>query len=172
MHHQGSPSRARRRLLHGLAAVPALLGMPRFGRSQAVAEAAFEEAPVTANQVLNIADFEALARAKLPPAHFGYIATGADDDRTVFLNHDAYSHIEIRARRFVDVSKLDTRCSVLGRLWKQPIYFSAVSSMRAFHPEAEIAVGRASASREMQMMLSTGASSSVEEVMAARIASV
>src|SRR6267378_8660337 len=114
MHDKDSPSRARRQLLHGLAAAPALLGMPRFGLSQAVAEPAFDEAPVTANQILNIADFEGLARAKLPPAHFGYIATGADDDRTVFLNHDAYSHIEIRSRRFVDVSKLETRCRVLG----------------------------------------------------------
>jgi 4-hydroxymandelate oxidase len=172
MHQQGSPSRARRRLLHGLAAVPALLGMPRFGLSQGVAEPAFEEAPVTANQVLNIADFEALARAKLPSAHFGYIATGADDDRTVFLNHDAYSHIEIRARRFVDVSKLDTSRSVLGSVWKQPFYFSAVSSMRAFHPEAEIAVAQAAASGQIQMMLSTGSSSSVEEVIAARKAPV
>jgi 4-hydroxymandelate oxidase len=168
MHDEDSPSRARRRLLHGLAAAPALLGMPRFGRSQIVAEAAFDEAPLTADQVLNIADFEGLARAKLPPAHFGYIATGADDDRTVFLNHDAYSHIEIRSRRFVDVSKLDTSRSVLGGIWKQPFYFSAVSSMRAFHPEAEIAVARAAASGQIQMMLSTGASTPVEEVVAAR----
>jgi 4-hydroxymandelate oxidase len=155
-----------------LAAAPALLGMPRFGRSQTVAEAAFEEAPLTANQVLNIAEFEGLARAKLPPAHFGYIATGADDDRTVFLNHDAYSHIEIRARRFVDVGKLDTSRSVLGSVWKQPFYFSAVSSMRAFHPEAEIAVARAAASGQIQMMLSTGSSAPVDDVIAARKAPV
>jgi 4-hydroxymandelate oxidase len=172
MHSKDSPSRARRLLLGGLAGAPALLGMPRLGLGLASGDPAADASAVSADQVLNVADFEALARARLPPAHFGYIATGVDDDRTVFLNHDAYSHIEIRSRRFVDVSKLDTRCSVLGRLWKQPIYFSAVSSMRAFHPEAEIAVGRASASREMQMMLSTGASSSVEEVMAARNASV
>lgn len=146
--------------------------MPRFGLSQVAAEPAFEEAPLTPNQVLNIADFEGLARAKLPPAHFGYIATGADDDRTVFLNHDAYSHIEIRARRFVDVSKLDTSRSILGSAWKQPFYFSAVSSMRAFHPEAEIAVARAAASGQIQMMLSTGSSAPVEEVIAARKAPV
>jgi 4-hydroxymandelate oxidase len=172
MRDENSPSRARRRLLHGLAAAPALLGMPRFGLSQAVAERAFDETPVTADQILNIADFEGLARAKLPPAHFGYLATGVDDDRTVFLNHEAYSHIEIRSRRFVDISKLDTRCGVLGSVWKQPFYFSAVSGMRAFHPEAEVAVARAAASREIQMMLSTGASCSLEDVVAARNAPV
>src|SRR5260370_6735289 len=138
MRDENSPSRARRRILHGLAAAPAPLGMPRFGPSQAVAEPAFDEAPVTADQILNIADFEALARAKLPPAHFGYLATGVDDDRTVFLNHEAYSHIEIRSRRFVDISKLYTRCGVLGTVWNHPSYFYSDSSIRAFHPQAAL----------------------------------
>jgi 4-hydroxymandelate oxidase len=165
------PSRSRRLLLGGLAGVPALWAMPRVGFGLANADSA-DDPVVSADKVLNVADFEGLARAKLPPAHFGYIATGADDDRTVSLNHEAYSHIEIRSRRFLDVSKLDTRRSVLGSAWKQPIYFSAVSSMRAFHPEAEIAVARAAASRDVQMMLSTGASCAVEEVIAARKAPV
>src|ERR1700676_1527643 len=168
MHVKDSPSRSRRLLLGGLAGAPALFGMPRVGFGGATAESAAEASAIRADQVLNVADFEALARAKLPPAHFGYVATGVDDDRTVLLNHEAYSHIEIRSRRFVDVSKLDTRCRVLGSDWKHPIYFSAVSHMRAFHPEAEVAVARAAASREIQMMLSSGASCSLEEVAAAR----
>ena len=168
MHDNDSPSRARRRILSGLSLAPALLGLPRFGLGQGVPEPAADAETLTANQVLSVADFEALARAKLPPAHFGYVATGVDDDRTVFLNHDAYSHIEIRSRRFADVSKLDTSRSIFGSLWKQPIYFSAVSSMRAFHPGAEAAVARAAASRDIQMMAATGSSCSVEEVNAAR----
>src|SRR5258708_16221072 len=170
MHPKDSPSRSRRLLLGGLAGAPALFGMPRVGFGAATTESAAEAPAIRADQVLNVADFEALARAKLPPAHFGYLATGVDDDRTVFLNHEAYSHIEIRSRRFVNVSKLDTRCSVLGSLWKEPIYFSSVSSMRAFHPEAEVAVARAAQSREIQMMLSTGSSCALEEVVAARTA--
>ena len=166
MHHQDSPSRTRRLLLGGVAGAAALLGMPKRGLSFAAPEAAAETA-LTADQVLNIADFEALARAKLPPAHFGYIASGVDDDRTVLLNHDAYSHIQIRSRRFVDVSKLDTSRMILGKRWNQPVYFSAVSSMRAFHPDAEAGVARAAASRQIRMMLSTGASCAVEEVAAA-----
>jgi 4-hydroxymandelate oxidase len=172
MHGKDSPSRSRRLLLGGLAGAPALFGMPRVGFGAAMTETTTEAAAIRADQVLNVADFEALARAKLPPAHFGYVATGVDDDRTVFLNHEAYSHIEIRSRRFVDVSKLDTQCRVLGGVWKQPFYFSAVNGMRAFHPEAEIAVARASASREIQMMSATGASCSLEEVVAARAAPV
>jgi (S)-2-hydroxy-acid oxidase len=121
--------------------------------------------PVSAaNQVLNIMEFEQLARDALPPAHFGYIATGADDDLTVARNHDAYSHYEIRAHRFNDLSHLDMTRRVFGVEWPSPIYLSAVSAMRAFHGEGELAVARAARTRAMQMMLSTGSSTAPEAV--------
>jgi 4-hydroxymandelate oxidase len=97
-------------------------------------------------------EFEVLARDALPPAHFGYIRTGADDDRTVVRNHEAFSHYEIRAHRFNDLTHLDTALTVFGASWHSPIYLSAVSAMRAFHPDAELGVARAAHSRAMQMM--------------------
>jgi (S)-2-hydroxy-acid oxidase len=121
--------------------------------------------PVTsADQVLNVEDFEALAQRALPPAHFGYLATGADGDRTLARNHDAFAHYEIRAHRFVDVSRIDSTRAVWGQIWASPIYLSAVSGMRAFHPEAELAVARAARSRTMPLMMSTGASTPLEPV--------
>lgn len=122
--------------------------------------------------LFSVAEFEALAKSVLPPAHFGYLATGVDDDRTVAWNHDAFSLLEIRASRFVDVSKLDMGVSLFGQRWPTPIYLSAVSSERAFHPEAELAVARAAGSRSALMMLSSFASTSIEDVMAARGAPV
>ena len=113
-------------------------------------------------------EFEPLARDALPPAHFGYIATGVDDDLTVARNHDAFSHYEIRVRRFNDVSKLDTTTTVFGTKWSSPLYLSAVSSQRAFHADGEIGVARAAKSRSLQVMLSTGTSASLEEVRDAR----
>jgi (S)-2-hydroxy-acid oxidase len=128
-----------------------------------------EPAPIiSADQVLNVADFEALARAALPPAHFGYIATGADDDRTVTRNHEAFAHYEIRAHRFNDLTHMDTTLRVFGAAWAGPIYLSAVSGMRAFHPEGELAVVRAASTRAMQFMLSTGTSTAIEAVVEAR----
>ena len=125
--------------------------------------------PITnANQVLDIMQFEALAKEALPPAHFGYIATGVDDDRTVSWNHDAFSHYEIRSHRFVDVSHIDTSRSVLDVKWPVPVYLSAVSGQRAFHPDGELATARAAASRSTLMMLSTVSSTAVESVIEAR----
>ena len=159
-------SASRRTLLGGIAALPVLgISRPLFG-----AAAAEVAASADAKAALNVMEFEALARAALAdkPAHFGFIATGADDDRTVAINHDAFAHYEIRSRRFVDVSHVDMGVKVFGTPWPTPVYLSAVSSQRAFHPDGEAATARAAASRSTQLMLSNVASVAQADVIKAR----
>jgi 4-hydroxymandelate oxidase len=160
----------RRSLVGGLLALPALWSRARADEARSPARLfSREPAPITApNQVLNVMEFEPLAREAMPPAHFGFLATGADDDQTVRRNHQAFSHYEIRARRFNDMTHLDTATTVLGARWPSPLYLSAVSAMRAFHPEGELAVARAAKSRSTKLMLSTGTSSAPEDVASAR----
>jgi 4-hydroxymandelate oxidase len=161
---------SRRAVLAGLLTLPAASSRA-FGADDLPPSRAFLKPPpplTAADQVLNVMDFEALARNALPPAHFGYLATGVDDDRTVARNHDAFSHYEIRARRFVDVSHVDISRTVFGAHWASPVYLSAVGAMRAFHSDAELAVARAAAGQSIQVMLSSGSSTDVESVTAAR----
>jgi (S)-2-hydroxy-acid oxidase len=162
----GTVLAGRRWLLARLSALPALALVPRWTLSEGVA------APGAADQALNVMDFEALARAALPPAHFAYIATGTDDDLTVVANHEAFGHIGIRSHRFVDVSKPDLSVSLFGVRHPSPIYLSALGSQRAFHPQGELATARAAASRSTLMMLSNAGSTSAEDVIRARGAPV
>ena len=97
-----------------------------------------------------------------------YLATGIDDDRTVALNQAAFGHYQIRARRFTDLTRLDSSLTVFGEHWPSPLYLSAVSAMRAFFPpEGEVAVARAARTRKTGMMLSSAASRGHAEVIAA-----
>jgi len=168
------PLVTRRSVLGGLSVYPAFAsqalaadtppGSPPFWK---------EPAPIAAaDQVLDVMGFEPLARAAAPPAHFGYVATGVDDDRTVAWNHEAYSHYRIRAHRFVDLSRLDTSRTIFGARWPSPVYLSAVSSMRAYNPEGEVALARAAKARSTQVMLSCAASTGVEAVIKSRGAPV
>ena len=159
----------RRALLAGLLALPAVAILPRVSRAQATWAPA---PPPRLEDLLSVADFEAAARAVLPPAHFGYLTTGADDDRTVAWNHDAYGQLEISVRRFADVTRTDLGVDLFGAHWPSPVYLSAVAAQRAFHPEAELATARGAASRSALMMLSAGGSTGPEDVMAARGAPV
>ena len=117
---------------------------------------------------LNVFDFEAAARQKLPPAHFGYIATGVDDDATLRANREGFARYQIRPRRLVDVSHIDTSIRLLGAASSSPIVLDPAGSQRAFHPDGEVAVARAARSKPHLLILSTASNSSVEEVNAAR----
>jgi hypothetical protein len=178
----------RRQFLNFLAASP-LLAAPRlaseplarllglhvglgngFGALEEAARAA--DLITSPDQALDVMEFEPVARKVLPPAHYGYLATGVDDDATVQANRQGYAKVQIRSRRLVNVEKLDTSIRLFGATWPTPIFLCPVSAMKAFHPEGEVAVARAARAKNHLQILSTVASSSVEEVTAARGAPV
>lgn len=154
----------RRRFLRFLAASPALA----YAELPPSLLAAFEQEPTlaSAKDALNVLDFEPIARKNLPPAHFAYLMTGTDDDGTIRANSEGYKHIQLRVRRLVDIRIPDTSVTLLGKSWLTPIVLCPVGSQKAFHAEGELAVARA-AKGHLQM-LSTVATTSVEDVNAAR----
>ena len=57
---------------------------------------------MSAKEALQVMDFEEAARRTLPAAHWGYMASGVDDDLTLRANVDAYRHIGLKPRRLTD----------------------------------------------------------------------
>lgn len=174
-----SSGETRRHFLRMLAAGPLLASSsPLLGANRNIfryLRALDEGSPAAiteAGQALDVMDFEPLARKALPPAHFGYIATGVDDDASIQANRDGFQKIQIRSRRLVNVEKVDTSVRVFGATWPTPIFLCPVSSMKAFHPDGEVAVARAAKTKNHLQILSTVATSSIEEVTAARGAAV
>jgi isopentenyl diphosphate isomerase/L-lactate dehydrogenase-like FMN-dependent dehydrogenase len=125
-----------------------------------------------AGQALDVFDFERVARATLPPAHFGYLATGVDGDATLNANTAAFSNYAIRVRRMVGVGQVDMSVRLFDADWDSPIVIAPVGSQRAFHAEGELATARAAAAKRHLQILSTVSSTSVEDVSAARGAPV
>lgn len=120
------------------------------------------------DQAIDVMDFEPAAKKMIPPAHWGYLATGVDDDATVRANREGYSRIQIRSRRLVDVSNIDMSRTIFGVKWDTPIVLSPVSAQKAFHPDGELGVARAAGKKGHLMMLSTVATASIEDALAAR----
>lgn len=119
-------------------------------------------------EALNIFDFEAVARENLPPAHYGYLATGVTDEQSQLANREAFRNLKLTARRINDVRTIDTSCEIFGRKWPSPIAIAPTSSQKAFHPEGELAVARTAKINNLLMMLSNVASTSIEDVNEAR----
>ena len=119
---------------------------------------------MSAKDALQVMDFEEAARKALPPAHWGYMASGSDDDATLRANVEAYRHIGLKPRRLVDVSKPDLTTEVYGVRWETPLFICPVGGQRAFHPQGEMATAAAAKAKRHQMILSNVTTYAVEDV--------
>ena len=122
----------------------------------------------TAADALDVFDMERVAETTVPTAHFGYIQTGVDGEETQRNNRAALEAMYIRARRLVDVSRLDTRVTLFGREWPSPVIVAPCGSQRGFHDEGELATARAAQAQDHLQVLSSVSSTGVEEVNEAR----
>jgi isopentenyl diphosphate isomerase/L-lactate dehydrogenase-like FMN-dependent dehydrogenase len=123
-------------------------------------------------EALDVFDFEPVAKKKLPPAHFGYMVTGIDDEVTLRANREGFLKFQLRPRRLVDVTTIDMTTEILGTPFDSPIVIAPTGSNRAFHPDAEVAVAKAARAGNHLQILSTVATTLIEEAIAARGAPV
>jgi 4-hydroxymandelate oxidase len=153
----------RRALLRFLAASPLFTGMAPWTRALADADL-----PASAAEALDVFDLEAVAQRLVPPAHWGYLQSGVDGDVTLRANQAAYQRYELQPRRLVDVSHVDLATMVFGIKVASPIGCWPIGSLRALHPEGDIAVARATKKKSALQIMSTQASFPVEEINEAR----
>lgn len=174
----------RRRFLSWLAGTPLLAaagvdhrqllrlltgGSPDHHRALQLVQDAAQDPPITAaSQALNVFDFEPVAQRNIPIAHWAYLMTGSDDDATIRANREAYGKWALRMRRLIDVSRVDASVTLLGRTYPTPIVLCPVGSQKGFHAEGELAVARAAKAKDHLQVLSTVATTSVEDVSTAR----
>ncbi len=159
-----SPSTARRAFLRFLAASPLLAATLR---SQAV-DPEIGELIKSVDEAINVFDFHAVARDKLPPAHYGYLATGTLDDATLRANRSGFDKWRLRLRRLTNVETLDTSVELFGTNWNSPITLAPVGNQEAFHPEGVRATARAAKGTDTLQILSTVANTAVEDVIEQR----
>ncbi len=155
----------RRQFLKFLAASPLLTNYSAFAQE---VEETLGERLTDPSDVINVFEMEAVARTKIPPAHFGYLATGVDGDETILANREGFSRFQIKPRRLVDVSQVDTAIDLLGVQAGSPIMLCPVGSQGAYHAEAELGSARAAAAKGHHMILSTQSSTPIEAVIEAR----
>lgn len=171
---------SRRRFMKFLAGSPLLAGvsgtalaqvlLPRDRLSDPLAWSPHDPSRLISDpkEAINVFDFEPVMRQKVPPAHFGYMASGVGDEMTLRANRDGFAKFQLRPRRLVDVSKIDTSTTLLGVRYDTPIIIAPIGSQKAFHAEGEVAVARAARAGNHLQILSTVSTSGVEEVIKAR----
>lgn len=121
-----------------------------------------------AADALDVFDFEGVAQQNIPVAHWGYLMTGTDDDGTIAANRAGFDRWTLKPRRLVDVSRIDASMTIFGQRYPTPIIVNPLGSQKAFHKDGELATAKAARARDHLMVLSTVATTSIEDVIAAR----
>ncbi|HEV3060469.1 MAG TPA: alpha-hydroxy acid oxidase [Vicinamibacterales bacterium] len=169
MKHQDHVSASRREFLRFLAGSPyvaALGGVAAFLEQRGAAQAAQNRTDVISSpaDALNVFDFEEAAHRRVLPGHWAYVASGVDDDVTLRANREGYSHLQLRPRRLRDATKVDMRVDLFGTTYASPIFLCPTGGEKSFHADGEIAVARAAKARNTLQVLSTAASTGIEDV--------
>jgi isopentenyl diphosphate isomerase/L-lactate dehydrogenase-like FMN-dependent dehydrogenase len=116
---------------------------------------------------INVFDYEALARERLDPTIWDYIAGGAEDEVTLRANRTAFERIRLRPRMLVDVSACDLTTTALGTPLNMPIFVAPMGYQALAHQEGEVAMARGAGAAGALLVASTLATRSLEEIAAA-----
>ncbi|TFK74629.1 cytochrome b2 [Pluteus cervinus] len=116
------------------------------------------------SEVLNLHDFEAVARQVMPEKAWAYYSSAADDEITIRENHAAYHRIWFRPRIMRNVTTVDWSTTILGHRSSMPLYITATALGKLGHPDGELNLTRAAAKHGVIQMIPTLASCSFDEI--------
>jgi 4-hydroxymandelate oxidase len=114
-----------------------------------------------------IDDFEAAARARLSRSAYDYFRSGADAEETLRDNRAAFARYAIWPRVLVDVSTPRLATRVLGLEVPHPIFVAPTAYHKLACDEGELATARAAHAEGALYVVSTLATTRIDEVAAA-----
>ncbi|MCI4666808.1 MAG: alpha-hydroxy-acid oxidizing protein [Bacteroidia bacterium] len=116
---------------------------------------------------IDLNDLEGEAEKYMAPGAFSYVSTGAGAEETLSANRKAFQSWEIVPRILRDVSQIDSSVELFGEKLSSPIMLCPIGALDLAHPQKEIAVARACEATGMPMIISSQASTPMEDITAA-----
>ena len=125
--------------------------------------------PISA--VLNLFDFENLAKSTLSAEGWAYYSSGGEDELSLRENHQVFNRVYLKPRVLVNVKKVDLSTTFFKTKVSMPIYVTATALGKLGHPEGEVILTMAAGTRGVIQMIPTLASCSLDEMINAAISS-
>ena len=89
------------------------------------------------------AEWEALARAKVPAANFGYVYGSASSGSTYAANISAFDRYRLRPHMLVNATRRDLSVELFGTKYNSPLLVAPVGVQKIMHQDAEEATAKA-----------------------------
>lgn len=108
-------------------------------------------------------ELERLAKEKMSPQAYAYIAGGAGTESTASANRDALDRWRIVPRMLRGVAHRSTTIELFGRNYTSPLFLAPIGVLEMVHPDADLATARAAATNDVPYVFSNQSSVPMEE---------
>jgi (S)-mandelate dehydrogenase len=115
-------------------------------------------------EAVNIEDLRMIARRRLPRFVFDYVDGGAEDERTLAANREAFARLKFRPRTLVDVGKRDVSARLLGAPSSLPAVVGPTALNGLYWRDGDLALARAASKAGVPFAMSTLAMSLAEDI--------
>lgn len=116
------------------------------------------------DRAASIDDLRKIARRRIPRFAFDLVDGGAESERNMRRNSEAFEEVELTPRYMVDVSRIDTSATLFGRTYKVPFGMAPIGMLNAFWPDADLTLARLCREENIPYVASSAASTTLERL--------
>ncbi len=110
----------------------------------------------------SIDDLRRRAKRRIPRFAFDLVDGGAENERNLRRNRDAFQEVELTPRYMVDVSRIDTQATLFGQTFAAPFGMAPIGMLNAFWPEADLTLAKLCKAQNIPYVASSAASTTLE----------
>lgn len=115
-------------------------------------------------EVASLSDYAPLARERMDPAVWAYVAGGAGDETTLAENEAAFARLTLRKRVLADLAGGGTATRLFGCPLAAPILVAPMAYQTLFHPDGERAMALGAAAAGLTMVAATQSGLTMEAI--------
>ncbi|WP_245830714.1 alpha-hydroxy acid oxidase [Planktotalea arctica] len=116
------------------------------------------------DRAASIDDLRLRAKNRIPRFAFDLVDGGAESERNMRRNTEAFEEVELTPRYMVDVSNIDISATVFGQTFDAPLGMAPIGMLNAFWPGADLTLAQLCKAKNIPYTASSASSTTLEEL--------
>ncbi|WP_300062992.1 alpha-hydroxy acid oxidase [uncultured Roseobacter sp.] len=116
------------------------------------------------DRAASIDDLRLRAKKRIPRFAFDLVDGGAENERNLRRNCEAFEEVELSPRYMVDVSEINTQTILFDQTFAAPFGMAPIGMLNAFWPDADLTLARLCKAQNIPYVASSAASTTLEDL--------
>lgn len=116
------------------------------------------------DDAINLDDLRKLAKKRLPKVIYDFIEGGADDEKGLTVNEDAFGKHPLMPRYMVDISTIDQQTSLFGQTYSHPFGIAPTGGIGNYHWGGDLMLAAAARDANIPFIMSGAATAKMEDM--------